>query len=109
VRKETVTQKSDSTIVVQKELDCKIGILMQGTPLLTTTAVHHETTPHQITLPLIEDNTPKSIIVIAMTEIFHMNGMRDAIPLITTTADIIHHHLMLPYNPNTCPMVESIT
>ncbi len=105
MRRETVAQTSEITVAAQKELNCRIDTLTQGTPLLVTTA------PPTITItPLPDkDNTPKSVIIISMIEMFLMNDTCDAIPHATITVEIVHCHLMLLRNPDTHLMVESIT
>ena len=111
MQRETADLTSKITIAAQKELSNRIGTLKQGTPLLATIAAHPSITPIT-TIPLPspdKDNTPKSVIIIAMIEMFPMNGTCNAIPHITITVEIVHRHLMPPYNPDTHLMVESIT
>jgi hypothetical protein len=57
----------------------------------------------------VKDNTPKSIIIIAMIETFQTNDMRNAIPHTTITVEIVYHLLMLLYNLDIRLMAESIT
>ena len=96
-RKETVAQTGRITTVVQTESSRKIGTLTQGTTLDTTIATLPETIPPTTLItPLPDiDNTPKSVIIIAMIETFPMNGTFDAIPHTTITVKIVLRHLML--------------
>jgi len=96
-RKETIAQIDRITTVAQIESSRKIGTLTQGTTLDTTIATPLETTPLTILTTLLPDidNTPKSVIVIAMIETFPMNGTFDAIPHTTITVKIVLRHLML--------------
>jgi hypothetical protein len=98
-------------IVVQTELSHKIGTLMQGTSLLAIIATLPATVllTTQIILPPNNDNTPKSVIAIAMIEMFLTNGTGETIPHTTITVEIVHRHLTLIRNAETCPMNESIT
>ncbi len=96
-RKETVAQTGRITTAAQIELNPKIGTSTQGTTLAMTIATLPKTIPPTtLTTPLPDiDNTPKSVIVIAMIEMFLMSGTLDAIPLTTITVKIILRHLML--------------
>jgi hypothetical protein len=96
-QKETIAQTDKFITVAQIELNRKTGTLTQGTTLVTTIATLPDTTPPTtLTTPLPDiDNIPKSVIVIAMIEIFLMSGTLDAIPHTTITVKIVHHHLML--------------
>ncbi len=70
---------------------------MQGMTLATTIATLPEIIPHTIltiSLPDI-DNIPKSVIVIAMIEMFLTSGTLDAIPHTIIMVKIVHRHLML--------------
>jgi len=60
-------------------------------------------------LPLDNDSTLKSVIVIAMIETFLTNGTCDTIPHTIITVEIIHRHLMPIHNAEICLMCESIT
>jgi hypothetical protein len=99
-QKETIAQIDKITTAAQIELSRKIGTLMQGTTLDMTIATLPVTTPPTTltTLPLDIDNIPKSVIVIAMIEMFPMNGTFDAIPHTTITVKIVLRHLMLTPN-----------
>jgi hypothetical protein len=96
-RKETVAQTDKITTVAQTELNRKTGTLTQGTTLDMTIATLPETTPPTTLTTLLPDidNTPKSVIVIAMIETFLTNGTLDAIPHTTITVKIVLRHLML--------------
>jgi len=89
--------------VAQIELNRKIGTLTQGTTPATTIPTPLEITPPTIpTTPLPDiDNIPKSIIVIAMIEMFLMSGTLDAIPHTTIMVKIVLRHLMLTPNKET--------
>ena len=93
-RKETVAQTGRITTVVQIESSRKIGTLTQGTTLDMTIATLPETIPPTTltTLPPDTDNTPKSVIIIAMIDTFPMNDTFDAIPHTTITAKIVLRH-----------------
>ena len=97
MRKETVAQTDKTTTVAQTELNRKTGTSTQGTTLDMTIATLPETIPlTTLTTPLPDiDNIPKSVIVIAMIEIFLTSGMPDAIPHTTITVKIVLRHLML--------------
>ncbi len=99
-QKETIAQTDKITTVAQIELNRKIGTLMQGTTLITTIATLPETTPPTtLTTPLPDiNNIPKSVIIIAMIEMFLMSGTLDAIPHTTIMVKIVHRHLMLTPN-----------
>jgi hypothetical protein len=103
-RKKTA-QTDEITTVALRELSRKIGTLMQGTTLAMTIATLPETTPPTITItPLLDnDNIPKSVIVIAMIEMFLMSGTLDAIPHTTITVKIVHRHPMLTPSKETPP------
>ncbi len=96
-RKETIAQIDRTTTVAQIELNRRIGTLTQGTTLAMTIATLPETTPPTtLTIPLPDiDNIPKSVIVIAMIEMFLASGTLDAIPHTTITVKIVLRHLML--------------
>ena len=96
-RKETIAQTDKITTVAQTELNRKIDTLTQGTTLDMTIATLPETTPPTTLTILLPDtdNTPKSVIVIAMIEMFPMSGTLDAIPHTTITVKIVLRHLML--------------
>ena len=96
-RKETIAQTDRITTVAQIELSRKIGTLTQGTTLDMTIATLPETTPLTTLTTLLPDidNTPKSVIVIAMIETFLTSGTLDAIPHTTITVKIVLRHLML--------------
>ena len=96
-RRETIAQIDRITAAAQIELSRKIGTLTQGTTLDMTIATLPETIPPTTptTLPPDTDNTPKSVIVIAMIETFPMSGTLDAIPHTTITVKIVLCHLML--------------
>jgi len=93
-RKETVAQINGITTAAQIELSRKIGTLTQGTTLDTTIATLPETIPPTIPTTLPDtDNIPKSVIVIAMIEMFPMSVMLDAIPHTTIMVKIVLRHL----------------
>jgi len=96
-RKETVALTGTITTAAQKELSRRIGTLTQGTTLDATIATFPETIPPTTLTTLLPDidNTPKSVIVIAMIETFPMNGTFDAIPHTIITVKIVLRHLML--------------
>ena len=96
-RKETVAQIDKITTAAQIESSRKIGTLTQGTTLDKTIATLPATTPPTTltTLHLDIDNIPKSVIVIAMIEMFLTSATLDAIPHTTITAKIVLRHLML--------------
>ena len=83
--------------MAQIELNRKIGTLTQGTTLATTIATLPETTPLITLTTLLPDidNIPKSVIVIAMIEMFLVSGILDAIPHTTITVKIVLRHIML--------------
>ncbi len=91
MQKETVAQTDNITTVAQIELNRKIGTLTQGTTLVTTIATPPETTPPTtLTIPLPDiDNIPKSVIIIAMIEMF---------PHTTIMVKIVLRHPMLTPN-----------
>ena len=97
VRKETVAQIGEITTAAQIESSRKIGTLTQGTTLDMTIATLPETIPPTTltTLPPDTDNTPKSVIIIAMIDTFPTNDTFDAIPHTTITVKIVLRHLML--------------
>jgi hypothetical protein len=76
---------------------------MQGTTLATTIATLSEIAPPTILItPLPDiDNIPKSVIVIAMIEMFLTSGTLDAIPHTTIMVKIVHRHPMLTPNKET--------
>ncbi len=96
VRKETAAQTGRITIVVQIESSRKIGTLTQGTTLDMTIATLPETIPPTTLTTLLPDtdNTPKSVIIIAMIDMFPTNDTFDAIPHTTITAKIVLRHHM---------------
>ena len=96
-RKERIVQTDKITTVAQIESSRKIGTLTQGTTLDKTIATLPATTPPTTLTTLLPDidNIPKSVIIIAMIEMFLMSGMLDAIPHTTITAKIVLRHLML--------------
>ncbi len=102
-QKETTAQIDKIITVAQTELNCKIGTLTQGRTLATTIATLPEITPPTIlTTPLPNIvNIPKSVIVIAMIEMFLMSSTLDAIPHTTIMVKIVHRHLMLTPNKET--------
>jgi len=102
-QKGTTAQTDRITTAAQIELNHKIGTLTQGTTLATTIATLPDTIPLTTTItPLPDnDNIPKSVIVIAMIEMFLTSGTLDAIPHTTIMVKIVHRHLMLTPNKET--------
>jgi len=98
-------------IAAQIGLNCKIDTSTQGIPLLATHATLLATPPLtiQITPPPPNVSTPKSIIVIAMIEMFLTNGTCKTIPHTTITVEIAHRHLMLTRNAEMHLTIDSIT
>jgi hypothetical protein len=98
-------------IVMQTELNHKIGTLTQGTslPAIIATLPANALLTTQIILPPNNDNTPNSVIAITMIEMFLMNGMCKTIPHTTITVVIVHRHPMLIGNAETRPMNKRIT
>ena len=96
-RKETVAQIDRITTAAQIELSRKTGTLTQGTTLDKTIATLPATTPPTTLTTLLPDtdNIPKSVIVIAMIEMFLTSATLDAIPHTTITVKIVLRHLML--------------
>jgi len=96
-RKETIAQTDRITTVVRIELNRKTGTLTQGTTLDKTIATLPATTPPTTLTTLLPDtdNIPKSVIVIAMIEMFLTSATLDAIPHTTITVKIVLRHLML--------------
>jgi hypothetical protein len=96
-RKETVAQIDKITTAAQIELNPKTGTLTQGTTLDKTIATLPATTPPTTLTTLLPDtdNIPKSVIVIAMIEMFLTSATLDAIPHTTITVKIVLRHLML--------------
>jgi len=96
-RKETVALIGKITTVAQTELSRKIGTLTQGTTLDMTIATLPEIIPPTTLTTLLPDtdNIPKSVIVIAMIEMFLTSATLDAIPHTTITVKIVLRHLML--------------
>ena len=96
-RKETIAQIDRITTAAQIESNRKIGTSTQGTiPDMTIATLPATTPPTTLTTLLPDtDNTPKSVIVIAMIETFLMNGTFNAIPHTTITVKIVLRHLML--------------
>jgi len=96
-RKETVAQIDKITTAAQTELNPKTGTLTQGTTLDKTIATLPATTPPTTLTTLLPDtdNIPKSVIVIAMIEMFLTSATLDAIPHTTITVKIVLRHLML--------------
>jgi hypothetical protein len=84
---------------------------MQGTslPAIIATLPAIVLLTAQITPPLNNDNTPKSVIAIAMIEMFLTNGTCKTIPHTIITVEIVHRHLMLICNAETRLTNESIT
>jgi len=96
-RRETIAQIDKITTAAQIELSRKTGTLTQGTTLDKTIATLPATTPPTTLTTLLPDidNIPKSVIVIAMIEMFLTSSTLDAIPHTTITAKIVLRHLML--------------
>ena len=96
-RRETIAQIDKITTAAQIELSRKTGTLTQGTTLDKTIATLPATTPPTTLTTLLPgiDNIPKSVIVIAMIEMFLTSNTLDAIPHTTITVKIVLRHLML--------------
>jgi hypothetical protein len=95
----------------QRGSNSKIGTLTQGTPLLaihaTLLAIAPLTT--QITLPLANASTPKSVVVTVMIETILTTDTCETIPHTTITVEIAHPHPMLTHNAEMHLTIDSIT
>jgi hypothetical protein len=108
-QKKTAAQIGKITVAAQKESNLRIGTLTQDMTLTAIIATLPATTlpTTTITLPPDKDNTPKSVILITMIEMFLTNDMCDAIPHTTITVKIVHRHPMLTHSREICLMAES--
>jgi hypothetical protein len=95
----------------QTESNRKIGTLTQGTPLLAMYAMLLATAPltTQITPPLANASTPKSVVVTVMIETILMTDTCKTIPHTTIMVEIAHLCPMLIHNAETHLTIDSIT
>jgi hypothetical protein len=95
-QKKTAVLIDKITIAAQKESNCKIGTLMQGTPLLAIPAMLLAIIlpTIKITLPLANASIPKSVVVTVMIETIPTTATCETTPHTTITAEIAHPHPM---------------